>query len=162
MLVYGLLVNQTPRKIYDRCYRCIRNIPEEDEVCVNINGAIQGREHVGDEESLCGAHPEHVLHVLSLLILNHTIINKKALTIKQCVSYRRIPDVMHHELDFLPELLGPVRRAVDQATEQLLVVSNYMEIKLPPEIILIYYHLSIWPLVLFMDFNVGTEQIEPL
>ena len=69
---------------------------------------------------------------------------------------------MHHELDFLPELLGPVRRAVDQATEQLLVVSDHMEIKLPPEIILIYYHLSIWPLVLFMDFCVGTEQIEPL
>ena len=132
----GMLVNQTPRKIYDRCYSttgAIRNIPEEDEVCVDVNGAIQGRKHVGDEESLCGAHPEHVLHVLPLLILNHTIINKKVLTITQCVSYRRIPDVMHHELDFLPELLGPVRRAVDQATEQLLVVSNHMEIKFPPE-----------------------------
>ena len=133
----GMPVNQTPRKIYDRCYSAtgaIRNIPEEDEVCVDVNGAIQGREHVGDEESLCGTDPEHVLHVLSLLILNHTIINKKVLTITQCVSYRRIPDVMHHELDFLPELLGPVRRAVDQATEQLLVVSNHMEIKFPPEI----------------------------
>ena len=55
-------------------------LPEEDEVSVNINGAIQGREHVRDEESLCGAHPEHVLHVLSLLILNHTIINNKVWT----------------------------------------------------------------------------------
>ena len=48
-------------------------------------------------------------------------------------SYRRIPDVMHHELDFLPELLGPLRGAVHQATEQLLVVGNHVEIKFPPE-----------------------------
>ena len=40
---------------------------------------------------------------------------------------------MHHELDFLPELLGPLRGAVHQATEQLLVVSNHVEIKFPPE-----------------------------
>ena len=43
---------------------------------------------------------------------------------------------MHHELDFLPELLGPVRRSVDQATEHLLVVSNHVEIKFPPKIII--------------------------
>ena len=60
----------------------------------------------------------------------------EVLTIIQCLSYRRIPDVMHHELDFLPELLGPVRRSVDQATEHLLVVSNHVEIKFPPEIII--------------------------
>ena len=48
-------------------------------------------------------------------------------------SYRRIPDVMHHELDLLPELLGPVCGAVHQTTEQLLVVSNHVEIKFPPE-----------------------------
>ena len=44
------------------------DIPEEDEVCVDVDGALQGGEHVGYEEPLCGAHPEHVLHVLSLLI----------------------------------------------------------------------------------------------
>ena len=42
-------------------------VPEEDEVCVDVDGAVQGREHVGDEEPLSGAHPEHVLHVLPLL-----------------------------------------------------------------------------------------------
>ena len=46
---------------------------------------------------------------------------------------------MHHELDLLPELLGPVRCAVDQATEQLLVVGNHVEINFPPiEIVSIY------------------------
>ena len=47
-----------------RCW----DIPEEDEVCVDVDGALQGGEHVGYEEPLRGAHPEHVLHVLSLLI----------------------------------------------------------------------------------------------
>ena len=44
------------------------DIPEENEVCVDVDGALQGGEHVGDEESLRGAHPEHVLHVLPLLM----------------------------------------------------------------------------------------------
>ena len=45
----------------------ILKVPEEDEVCVDVDGAVQGREHVGDEEPLSGAHPKHVLHVLPLL-----------------------------------------------------------------------------------------------
>ena len=46
---------------------CLPPLPEEDEVSVDVDGALQGGEHVGDEEPLRGAHPEHVLHVLSLL-----------------------------------------------------------------------------------------------
>ena len=44
------------------------------------------------------------------------------------MTYRGIPDVMHHELDLPLELLGPAGRGVHQAAEQLLAVSNHVEI----------------------------------
>ena len=41
--------------------------PEEDEVGVYVDGPVHGGEHVGDEEPLRGAHPEHGPHVLPVL-----------------------------------------------------------------------------------------------
>ena len=46
-------------------------------------------------------------------------------------THRRVPDVVHHELDFLPVGVRPLVGGVHQAAEQLLVVCDHVEVELP-------------------------------
>ena len=55
------------RQCYSAKGVCIRNIPEEDEVCVYVDDLVHGGEHVGYKQSLCGTNSEHRPHVLSFL-----------------------------------------------------------------------------------------------
>ena len=42
-------------------------LPHENEISVDVYGSVHVGEDVGDEESFCGANPEHRSHVLPIL-----------------------------------------------------------------------------------------------